>query len=98
MTAAQIDIERRDRVTHGEYIASIPGHSGAAKLTWTQRGDVRHAEHTFVPPDLRGGGVAGQLVDALVADARSQGFRISPDCSYVEAAFRRHPEWEELRA
>ena len=98
MTAAQVDIERLDRATHGEYVATLPGRPGTAKLTWTQRGDVRHAEHTFVPPDLRGGGVAGKLVDALIADARSQGFKVSPDCSYVEAAFRRNPEWDGLRA
>jgi predicted GNAT family acetyltransferase len=34
----------------------------------------------------------------LVADARAQGFIIDPRCSYVEAAFRRHPEWADVRA
>lgn len=49
--------------------------------------------------DLIGGrGVAARLVDALIADARKFGFRIVPQCSYIDAAFRRHPEWADLRA
>ena len=47
---------------------------------------------------MRGGGVAQLLVEALVADAREQGFRIVPQCSYVAAQFRRHPEWADLLA
>ena len=41
--------------------------------------------------------MAARLVEAMVADARTEGFRIVPACSYVEAAFRRHPEWADLR-
>ena len=32
-----------------------------------------------------------------IAAARAEGFKIVPLCSYVEAQFRRHPEWEDLR-
>ena len=45
-----------------------------------------------------GKGIAGALVAALIDDARKEGFKIEPSCSYVEAAFRRHPEWADLRA
>jgi predicted GNAT family acetyltransferase len=47
---------------------------------------------------MRGQGVAQVLVEALVADARAQGFKIVPQCSYVAALFRRHPEWADLLA
>ncbi|HCO46941.1 MAG TPA: N-acetyltransferase, partial [Erythrobacter sp.] len=53
---------------------------------------------TIVPPELRGQGIAGRLVDALVRDARREGFKIIPSCSYVAAQFDQHPEWEPLRA
>ncbi len=98
MATGEIDIERRDRVRHGEYIASVAGTSGRGKLSWTLHDGARRADHTFVPEDMRGHGVAAELVGALVADARREGFKIMPACSYVEAAFRRHPEWSELRA
>ena len=92
-----IEITRSDEGTHGAYRAELPG-ARAAELTWRARGNARVANHTFVPPELRGRGIAQQLVEALVADARAQGFRIVPQCSYVDALFRRHPEWAELRA
>ncbi len=38
------------------------------------------------------------LVEALIEDARSEGFKIIPTCSYVAAQFDRHPEWADLRA
>lgn len=98
MKTEDIEIIRRDRVTHGEYIAQTEDGSHAGKLTWTLRGEARDAEHTIVPPEMRGRGVAGKLVDALIRDARREGFAIVPTCSYVAKQFERHPEWEDLRA
>lgn len=97
-----ITITRSDEITHGAYRAELPGVGRAAELTWyargAARGETRIANHTFVPPEMRGRGIAQQLVEALVADARALGFTIVPQCSYVEAQFRRHPEWSDLLA
>ena len=97
-----IEITRSDETTHGAYRAELPGTGRAAELTWRSlgdaRGEVRVANHTFVPPELRGRGIAQQLVEALVADARAQDFTIVPQCSYVDALFRRHPEWSDVLA
>jgi predicted GNAT family acetyltransferase len=92
------EIETIDQTTHGAYRAKVQGSSRPAELTWIARGEARIADHTFVPPEARGKGIAMRLVEKLVADAREQGFTIVPQCSYVEAAFRRHPEWREFRA
>ena len=94
----KIAIIRTDETTHGAYRADVPGAERQAELTWTARGKVRVAEHTFVPPEARGTGIAMKLVEALIEDAREQGFTVEPQCSYVEAAFRRRPEWADLRA
>ena len=93
-----IEVFREDETSHGAYRADVPGSDRQAVLTWAARGPLRIADHTWVPPEARGKGIAAALVEALVADAREQGFRIVPQCSYVEAAFRRHPEWADLRA
>jgi predicted GNAT family acetyltransferase len=93
-----IAITRTDETTHGAYRAELLGGGRAAELTWVARGPLRIANHTYVPPELRGRGIAQQLVEALVADAREHGFRIVPQCSYVEALFRRRPEWADLLA
>jgi len=96
--ASTVDISRSDEITHGAYRADVPGTDRKAELTWRALGEARIAEHTFVPPEARGMGIAMQLVEALVDDARAQDFTIVPQCSYVAAAFRRHPEWADVRA
>lgn len=97
-----IEIVRLDQGRVGEYHAHIPGHDDVARLTWVQRdtpqGPVRVADRTLVPREFEGQGIAAQLVDALIADAKAEGFRVEPQCSYVAAQFRRHPDWAELQA
>ncbi len=93
-----LTITRTDETSHGAYRVQLPGTDQRAELTWRAMGPLRIANHTFVPPAMRGQRVAQQLVEALVADAREQGFRIVPQCSYVEAQFRRHPEWADVMA
>lgn len=93
-----ITIARSDETSHGAYRAELPGVRRPAELTWRAQGPLRIANHTFVPPEMRGRGIARQLVEALVEDARDQGFKIVPQCSYVAAQFRRHPEWSDLLA
>ena len=46
-------------------------------------------DHTLVDPALRGGGMARRLLDAAVSWARSTGTKITPQCSYVVAQFKR---------
>jgi predicted GNAT family acetyltransferase len=92
------EILREDHVSHGAYRADVEGASRQAELTWVARGNARIANHTYVPHEARGKGIAAALVDALIADARREGFKIVPQCSYVVAAFRRHPEWADLLA
>ena len=91
-------VTRTDETSRGAYRAELPGASRPAELTWQAMGPLRIADHTFVPPEMRGQGVAQVLVEALVADARTLGFKIVPQCSYVAALFRRHPEWADLLA
>jgi len=91
-------ITRHDQGARGEYHAAVPGSEAIGRLTYQRRGNVLIADHTLVPPEIGGRGVAAKLVEALIADARAAGDTIVPQCSYVEAMFRRHPEWADLRA
>lgn len=92
----EVTITRHGGGAAGEYHAHVPGSSAIGRLTWTARGKARSADHTLVPEEIGGRGIAARLVEALVADARAEHFTIIPRCSYVEAAFRRHPEWTDL--
>ena len=93
-----LKITRHGDANAGEYRAHVPGSAPVGRLTWVQRGDVRAAEHTLVPPEIGGRGVAAGLVDALIADARAQGFKVRPDCSFIAAAFEKHTDWSDLKA
>ena len=95
---SEVTITRHGKDQAGEYRAHVAGETALGRLTWVAKGGVRVAEHTLVPAEIGGRGVAGKLVEALVADARAHGFRVDPQCSYVAAAFKRHPEWADLRA
>ena len=94
----EITITCHDATAGGEYRAAVSGRAEIGRLTYQRRGSTLVADHTLVPPEIGGKGVAAKLVEALIADARAAGDRIEPQCSYVEAAFRRHPEWADLRA
>ena len=92
-----LTITRHGDDNAGEYRAHIAGSEHIGRLTWVRRGTARVVEHTLVPAAIGGHGVAARLVEALVADAREQGFKVMPECSYVAAAFQRHPGWAELK-
>ena len=86
----------------GKYVAHLEGEDAQGTLEWepgpeTRGKEVRVATHTIVPEAIGGRGVAAQLVERLVSDAREQGFLIRPDCSYVEAKFDKNG-WSDLRA
>lgn len=99
MAVEGLEITHLDQGDRGEYRATVPGTDAAGRLTWKARGDdVRVADHTLVPRELEGRGIAAALVDALVADAREHGFKIVPQCSYIAAKFQRNPDWAPLRA
>lgn len=96
--AVEVTITQFDQGARGEYHAQVAGSDAIGRLTYIQRGDVVTADHTIVPPEIGGRGVAAKLVEAMIADARKMGFKIVPACSYVEAAFKRNPDWADLRA
>ncbi|OYW84323.1 MAG: hypothetical protein B7Z22_10880 [Hyphomonas sp. 32-62-5] len=54
------------------------------------------ANHTRVPEAMGGRGVAGTLLNFMLEDARTNGFKIVPVCPYVRGQYAKHPEWADL--
>lgn len=52
--------------------------------------DVIDFVHTYTPAAMRGQGIAALLVEAGVAHARAQGWRVIGSCSYVAAWLQKH--------
>ena len=69
--SSEITVEKQGDDNRGAYTVDLEGVERQAELTWVTQDGVRHANHTFVPPEMRGKGIAGKLVDALMADART---------------------------
>jgi predicted GNAT family acetyltransferase len=74
--------------------ATVDGHLCVAEY------DLRDGEmtftHTFVPPELRGRGIAEKLVRTALDYARQESYRVVPACSYVATFIRRHREYVQL--
>lgn len=82
----------------GRFVVYLPDGS-EGEMTYSRRDEnTIIADHTGVPPQYRGHGIAEQLVKAAIDHARATGGKIVPVCSYVVAQFRRHPEWADLQA
>lgn len=97
--ADKVTINHHVQGQGGRYVANVEGEDAKGHLEWEPDGeDVRVATHTIVPEAIGGRGIAGLLVDRLVADAREQGFKVVPQCSYVAKKFDDNPEWSDLRA
>ena len=87
-------------VTHnpGEsrYEATVDGHLSVCEYEVVDNNMV--FTHTLVPPELRGRGIAEQLVRAALADARAAGRKVIPACAYVDVFIKRHREYQDLLA
>lgn len=90
-------ISYEDQGHKGRFAARLEGVDGEGELTITKVSEVLIiADHTFVPDTMRGAGAASALVEALIADARSRGYRIVPLCPFVRAQAQKHPEWSDV--
>ena len=95
----KVSITREMDAGGGRYVAQVEGLPGEAELTFVRVDpNVYVADHTLTPVPLRHRGIATQLVERLVADARREGFRIRPTCPFVVDLFARRPDWSDLRA
>lgn len=96
MSDPELTVLREDGATRGRYVIHLaPGFEAEMTFRTGENGAIT-IDHTGVPTEYEGRGIAGKLVNKAVADAREQGFKIVPVCSYVVAQFRRHPEWADL--
>jgi len=59
--------------------------------------DVLAFTHTFVPPELRGRNLAAILTKYALEDARRQGKKVAPLCSYVAVFMERNKGFNDLK-
>jgi predicted GNAT family acetyltransferase len=76
----------------------ITAGGATAVAEYRDEGGRRVFHHTFVPPALRGRGLAEKLVRAALSDARARNLPVVPACSYVAAFIGKNPEFHPLVA
>jgi hypothetical protein len=76
-----------------KFFATVDGRE--AVIEYARTGDVYNLQHTFVPEELRGHGVADQLVNGTLAAIQGQGAKFVPTCPYIQAFLRHHPEYRD---
>jgi predicted GNAT family acetyltransferase len=89
-------VEVRHNTGARRYEATLDGHLSVC--AYEDAPGRRVFTHTEVPPELRGRGIAEQLVRAALADARAAGLKVVPACSYVARFIERHREYQSLLA
>jgi predicted GNAT family acetyltransferase len=86
----------RDNAERGRFERDERGHTVFAN--YRRQGTTIAITHVEAPPAVRGTGAASRLMDAIVAQARAEGAKILPLCSYAVAWLRRHKEHRDLVA
>ena len=68
-----------------------------AEITWIQQGEIMVMDHTFVSDQLRGQGVAKQLLDCAAKYARENRYKMQAVCTYVVAAFEKSTAYDDVK-
>ncbi|WP_339229208.1 GNAT family N-acetyltransferase [Oceanobacillus sp. FSL K6-2867] len=68
-----------------------------AEITFIQIGDTKIViDHTYVSDELRGQGIAGELVEQVVLFAREKNRKITPLCPYAKNKIEKTPEFRDV--
>ena len=86
----------RHNLAEQRFETEVDGHRAVAE--YKLDGDRMIFTHTFVPPELRGRGIAEKLVRPALELARAEKRRVVPACSYVAAFIGRNAEFKDLLA
>lgn len=86
--------ELRDTGDRYEHVEQ--GHTSYADYRRTD--DRLYIDYVYSPVPLRGTGASGRLMEAVSADARRRGLKITPICGYAAAWLSRSDEFRDLVA
>jgi predicted GNAT family acetyltransferase len=68
----------------------------AGFLAYRREHETLVLTHTEIDPNSRGRGLGSRLLAGAFADIRRRGLKLVPQCPFVTAYLRRHPEQQDL--
>jgi len=81
---------------HHQFIATVDGKVSHLKYEVLPDGKTLGFVSTFVPIELRGKHIAGQIVKFALEYAKENKNKVIPLCSFVQAYVDSHPEYNEI--
>jgi uncharacterized protein len=84
----------RDNPVESRFELHVGSHLAAAYYRKTP--GVITFVHTEVPKALAGQGIGSQLVRGALEAVRNEGLRVVPQCPFVAAYIKKHPEFNDL--
>ena len=81
---------------HSRFETTVNGQTAVAQ--YEASGAVLTITHIAVPPPIEGQGVASALARFIIETARADGLKIVPQCPFMAAYFRRHPDDADVLA
>ena len=91
-----MSIEIIHEPTAKRFVAVVKGQE--CVLDYQLSGNTMTITHTGVPVSLGGRGIASQLARFALDNAKKEGWKVVPACSYVAAWIEKHPEYQGLLA
>ncbi len=85
-----------DNTAQRRYELVEQGHTAYAD--YAINGDVVSIKYVYAPPELRGQGTAGRLMEEIAQTAKAQNLKLFPICGYAVSWLRRHEEYKVLLA
>ena len=86
----------RDNKAEHEFELVVDGHRALA--AYQLEGDTIVFTHTIVPKAIEGRGVASRLIRGALDQVRDRGLKVVPQCPFVAAYIKRHPDVQDLLA
>ena len=85
-----------DNVTRSRYEYAVE--EKTSFIDYRRNSGVITLSYAKVPPELEGRGIGACMVLAALDDIRARGEKVIPQCGFVAAVMRRHPEYQDLLA
>jgi hypothetical protein len=86
----------RDNPARSRYELELDG--GTAFVTYHRSPGVVALVHAEVPPALEGRGFGSALARGTLDLLRAEGSKVIPQCSFIAAFIRKHPQYQDLVA
>jgi predicted GNAT family acetyltransferase len=88
--------ESNFKINESESQFELHLNNGLAFLEYYREGNKIFLTHTEVPEQLRGKGIAAELVKHTLQYCRQNNLIVVPACAYVAKYIDKNPEWRDI--